>query len=266
MNAFSSAFEPLRIANQLSGKELFHWRCVSEDGKPVRCSNGIPLGVDGDLEGIGADGIVLVCSGVLPKSTASRKVADRIRRLWRQGQTVGGICTGSYTLARAGILKGRAFTLHWENILAFQELYPDLDPAEQRFSLHDRIWTCAGGLAATDMIVSHIRDRCGQDLAISVANMCLHSFPRRETEPQKAGTAATIGVRNAKLVNIIEHFNIMLEDELNLDDVAARYQMSRRQMERLFNRYLGTTPKKFLMNLRLEKSQVDVVGDKYQRV
>lgn len=67
MNAFSSAVEPLRLANQLTGKEIFHWRCVSEDGQPVECSNGVTVGVNGTMEDISATDAVLVCSGVNPE-------------------------------------------------------------------------------------------------------------------------------------------------------------------------------------------------------
>ncbi|WP_127112793.1 GlxA family transcriptional regulator [Shimia sediminis] len=255
MNAFSSAIEPLRVANQVSGKELFRWQCVSEDGQPVTCSNGVPLGVDGTLDDIPSDDTVLVCSGVLPEQTLSSRISNLIRQLWRKGQTVGGVCTGAYTLARAGILRGSTFTLHWENIPAFGELYPELEPAEQVFVFDKRIWTCAGGFAGTDMMVTHIHERFGRELAGTVANMCLYRTPRSEEEPQKASAAAAIGVRNAKLVQIIDYLEEHIAEDFNLDEVAYGFDISRRQMERLFKRYLSTSPRKHLMTMRLHRAR-----------
>ncbi|NSY40918.1 GlxA family transcriptional regulator [Leisingera sp. ANG59] len=255
MNAFSSAIEPLRIANQVTGKELFRWRCLSESGDPVLCSNGVPVGVDGALKEVLPDEIVLVCSGILPDHSFATSTADRLRMFWRRGQTVGGICTGAYLLARAGILKGSAFTLHWENLPAFREKFADLQATEQLFHISNRIWTCAGGLAATDMMVDRISQLYGKELAGMVANMCLLQTPRSETEPQKASAAATIGIRNTKLVQIVEHMEMFLDDSIELDDIAAKFQISRRQLERLFSKYLSTTPRKYLMMLRLHRAR-----------
>jgi transcriptional regulator GlxA family with amidase domain len=256
MNAFSSAIEPLRIANQVTGKELFRWRCLSEDGQAVKCSNGISIGVEGTLDSVNCGDIVLVCSGLMPGRSFSKKVADKIRHFWRRGQIVGGICTGAYTLAGAGILEGSAFTLHWENWSAFSELYPDLNVLEQVFLCDGRIWTCAGGFAATDLMISHINKNYGKELAGTVANMCLYHTPRAEREPQKASTAAAIGVRNPKFLRILNFFEENFDEELNLDDVVDRFDLSRRQLERLFTQYLSTTPKKYLMSMRLYRARM----------
>ena len=50
LNALVLASEALRIANQNSGRELFRWRFVTEDGKPVRASNGLWMSADDSLQ------------------------------------------------------------------------------------------------------------------------------------------------------------------------------------------------------------------------
>jgi len=255
MNALSSAIEPLRIANQLTRKVLFKWRCLSEDGQPVRCSNGLEVSVNGSIDDIQPHEIAIVCSGVQPKAMSSKKVADEIRRVWRRGQTVGGICTGTYTLAEAGILKGTPVTLHWENIPAFRELYPDLDVNEHLFHFGDRIWTCAGGVAATDMMISRILKLHGLKLSRAVTTMCLHQVPRVETEPQKVGSAAAITVRHPSLEKIIDFIESDIEGDLTLDAIAKNAKISRRQMERLFKTYLAITPKQFIKQSRLHRGR-----------
>ena len=252
MLAFTSAIEPLRIANQLTGKALYEWRTISEDGGPVRCSNGIEIVVDGALDEAVPGGSVFVCSGVEPDLSSSQRVADWVRRQWRTGRKVGGLCTGAYTLAKAGILEGRTFTLHWENIAPFRESFPDLEPREQIYAIDDRIMTCGGGSAATDLFLSLIHARYGPMLCQSVLNMCLHSTHRAETEKQRASTSASIGIRNAKLVGIINYLEEHLdEDELALDSVAEQYGTSRRQLERMFKDHVGVSPKRYLRDLRL---------------
>lgn len=255
MNALSSAIEPLRIANQLTRKNLFEWRCVSENQMPVKCSNGLEISVDGSICDIETREIVIVCSGILPKSLSSIKVANEIRKFWRRGQIVGGLCTGAYTLAQAGILYGSSVTLHWENLPAFQELYPDIEATEQLYKFSDRIWTCAGGMAATDMMISRIRHLHGSMLSGLVTSMCLHQLPRAEAEPQKMGSAAALSMRHPALIKVTDYIESNLDEEKDLNAIAKQNGISRRQMERMFRKYLSTTPNKFIKQLRLHRSR-----------
>ena len=64
MIAFTSAIEPLRLANRASGKELYRWRLFSPEGKAVRASNGIELTPEGGIDQIGGYQTVILCSGI----------------------------------------------------------------------------------------------------------------------------------------------------------------------------------------------------------
>ncbi len=252
MLAFTSAIEPLRMANQLTGQVLFRWQTFTEDGKPVACSNGVAVVPDGMLSQAQPQGYVLVCSGVEPEVHTTASIADWLRAQWRRGRTVGGLCTGAYALARAGILKGRRFTLHWENISGFIEAYPDIEPARQVFCIDDRIVTCAGGVAAADLMLKLIHDRFGAALSQEVMNMALLTQRRTEDDEQTTSLAARLGTRNEKLVKAVAFLEARVEDEFDLDACADHIGVSRRQIERLFNRYLGVTPVRYMNDLRLQ--------------
>ncbi|PSL20480.1 GlxA family transcriptional regulator [Shimia abyssi] len=256
MLAFTSAIEPLRMANQLTGQTLYSWTTVSETGANVRCSNGIEIGIDSPLGETPPNARIFVCSGVEPELNSGQKTADWIRLQWRTGRTVGGLCTGAYTLARAGILSGRTFTLHWENIPPFRQHFPDLTPVEQLYAIDERIMTCGGGSAATDLFIKLIFERHGGELARAILNMCLHSVQRSETERQQSSTSATLGTRNEKLLSIIHHFETNLEEDIDLDELTDTLGVSRRQIERLFRTHLNTTPRRFLQDLRLYRARI----------
>lgn len=255
MLAFSSAIEPLRMANQLTQQVLFRWSVYSDDGAPVVCSNGVPVMVDGAWDKAKPEGIVLVVSGVEPEGKASVALSDWLRALWRRGRTVGGLCTGAHALALAGILKGRRFTMHWDNITAFEENHPDLLPLRQVFSIDERVMTCAGGIAAADLMLKLINDRFGPDLSQEVMNMCLLTQRRDEDDNQTASLATRLGTRHDKLLQAAAYLEDRIEEELDLDGVAAHLNLSRRQIERLFNRYLGVTPVRYMNDLRLARGR-----------
>lgn len=253
--AFSSAIEPLRIANQLAGQALFEWDVLSEDGAAVGCSNGVKLQVDGALGETKPKAMVFVCAGVEPEKSASRKVADWMRQQWRQGRTVGGLCTGAYALAKAGILEGRSFTLHWENLPPFMETFGHLRPLEQLYCIDGRILTCAGGAAATDLFIEIIAKNFGDRLADAVLKMCLHGQQRPADLRQRMSLSSTIGIRNPVLVQVIRRFEENLEQGVEIEQLSAELGVSRRQVERLFQRYVGMSPKQYLNGLRLERAR-----------
>jgi transcriptional regulator GlxA family with amidase domain len=255
MLAFSSAIEPLRMANQLTQQVLFRWQVLSEDGAPVACSNGVPIMVDGAWSQAKPEGIVLVCSGVEPEGVASIALSDWLRGLWRRGRIVGGLCTGAYALAQAGILQGHRFTMHWDNIAGFAENHPDLHPARQVFCIDDRVMTCAGGVAAADLMLKLINDRFGAILGQEVMNMCLLTQRRGEDDLQTTSLAARLGTRHDKLLKAAAYLEAHIEDEFDLDACAAHLALSRRQIERLFSKYLNITPVRYMNDLRLARGR-----------
>ena len=255
MLAFSSAIEPLRMANQLTGQVLFRWEVLSDDGGPVACSNGVPVMVDGAWADAKPEGIVFVVSGVEPEGKASPALGDWLRGLWRRGRIVGGLCTGAYALAQAGILKGRRFTMHWDNIAAFAELHPDLPPARQVFCIDDRVMSCAGGVAAADLMLKIIADRYGAALGQEVMNMCLLTQRRDEADQQTTSLAARLGTRHEKLLQAAAFLEARIEEEFDLDACAEHLALSRRQIERLFSSHLGITPVRYMNDLRLARGR-----------
>ena len=254
--AFSSAIEPLRIANQLTGQELYRWQTITEDGGPVRCSNGVEISASSDMAGAEITDSLFVCSGVEPDTVVTDRVAGLLRHHWRLGHSVGGLCSGAYALAKAGILKGHDFTLHWENIPPFRETFPGLEPLDQLYVIDGRILTCGGGSAATDLFLSLISRRFGSGLSQAVLNMCLHPVHRAEEEAQQASRAASLGTRNRKLLRILRYMEEHIEDLFTLDELAEEFDVSRRQIERLFLAHVGVTPKQYLTDLRLTRARM----------
>lgn len=251
MLAFSAAVEPLRIANQLTGQCLYRWYLLTEDGQPVRCSNGVSIVADSAMGPVGRDDTVFICSGVDGYLAASEKTVSWLRSLAQHGRTVGGLCTGAFTLARAGLLTGKRFTLHWENQSAFEENFPDLPIANQLYCRDGAILTCGGGNACVDMMVSLIKEHHGDGLAVQVLEMCLNTGHRLGERNQRLSISAEIGIRHPKLVVMLNEMRRQFADDIDLEALANRHGLSRRQFERLFHDKLGMPPGQKLREMRL---------------
>lgn len=250
--AFSAAIEPFRIANQLSQKPLYRWSVVSEDGKPVRSSSGVEIAADGPLQSIGRDTVIFACSGNLGGGNPSKSTLAFLHRHHRTGGTLGGVCTGAVALAQAGLLEGRAFTLHWECHPGFVETFPQLVPSKRRFEIDNRVLTCGGGAAAADMAISIIRKDHGDAFATIVADMCLLRDDAGANLGQRTSIGAVLHTRNPGLIEIVKLMTDNVEAPLTIEELAARVGYTKRHIERQFQRCLGVTPTRFYQNLRLD--------------
>src|SRR5262249_37057091 len=125
--SFTAAIEPLRVANRLSGRNLYDWHLVSIDGGHVKASNGTVIVTDHSIAAAPDCDMILVCASFEVQELADRRIAAYLRRRAKYGVVVGGIGIGAVVLARAGVLGGRRCAVHWENRPAFVEAFPDAD-------------------------------------------------------------------------------------------------------------------------------------------
>ena len=247
----AAAIEPLRIANQVSNTELYRWYVMTEDGQPVKCSNGMTVTPDLPLQPLPSDAVGFVCSGVEPQLAAGEATLNWLRRENRFGRRLGGICTGAFALAQAGLLRDQSFTLHWENQPGFAEMFPRLEPSPNIYEISGRYMTCGGGNAATDMMLSLIEERHGKKLAIIIADMCLHVRSGGQMAPQKSNYAVAIGSRNQRLLSALQLMQDSIEEPLSIGELCDKLDISRRQLERLFSRYLNESPMHVYFDMRL---------------
>ncbi len=255
MMAFFSAVEPLRIANRISGRPLYDWTLISEDGGPVTASNGMTLLADQSIEAVHHLPALAVCSGFDPEAHQSRAITRWLNRLDQAGCVLGGLDTGCFVLAAAGLLKGERVTLHWESLPAFRERFPSIATSEELFELGSRRFSCAGGAAAMDMALEVITRRHGQELAIDVSEQLIHERMRTRRDQQRMTLARRLGTHRRHLVDAVALMERHLETPLSLAAVAERCGISSRQLQRLFEQELGATPRHWYLRLRLERAR-----------
>src|SRR6266536_1943982 len=255
MMSLSSAIEPLRSLNYLAGREAYLWRLASLDGTPVEASNGIPLPALSHAEALDGAHYLFTCGGLRIREADQKRYLAILRQAARRGIRVGSLSTGTYLLARAGLLDGYRCTIHWENRSAFQEDFPDLDCTNKIYEIDRDRLTCSGGTAAMDMMLHLIADRHGAELARGVANQFHHERIRDEREDQHGGRLEILSHLPQKVRQAIGIMQRHIENPLPLPDVAKRIGMSPRQLERLMRRHAGQSPLRLYMQLRVERAR-----------
>ncbi|GKX34790.1 MAG: AraC family transcriptional regulator [Rhizobiaceae bacterium MnEN-MB40S] len=262
MIAFATAIEPLRIANRMLGYDSYRWRVASIDARPVRASNGVEVAANTSLEderrsltGENRPSMVFVCSGINADSFSQKSVQAWLREVHNRNIAVGGLCTGAYILAAAGLLSGKRCAIHWEDLPGFAEKYPRADVYADLFEVDDNIYTCAGGTAALDMMLNLIGEDHDDNLVNRVCEQALTDRVRSPHDRQRLPLRARLGVQNSKVLSIIELMEANLSEPLSLLEIADFAGLSRRQIERLFRQEMGRSPARYYLEIRLDRAR-----------
>lgn len=254
--AFSSAIEPLRLANRMSQEKNFFWNLVCVEGTEVTCSNGTKIYCGHNLEiPTNRADVIIICGGTNIKSNITKKLLGWLRKESRKGLSIGGLCTATQVLATAGLLDGKKCTIHWENRDSFLEDFPEHLLNASVYTVDGNRYTAAGGVASADLMLHLIGKEFGADLANSVADQMIHTAIRTEKDDQRLSIPTRIGVRHPKLAAVLDLMQKSLEEPESPSKLASQVGVSTRQLERLFRRYLNRSPKRYYMELRLQKAR-----------
>ena len=253
--SLASAVEPLRMANQLSGQELYSWHTASADGSPVWASDGLPITPDCSIGSAPSVDMVFVCGGTSIQSTVTTELVKWLRIQARYSKRLGSICTGSWVLARAGLLDGYECSVHWEWLATMQEAFPRVSLSASLFTLDRDRLTSSGGTAPMDMMLHLIGRDHGHELSAAISDMFVYERMRNQQDHQRVPLKHMLGTQQPKLQEIVALMEANLEEPINLDQLAEYVDLSRRQLERMFQKYLHCSPSRYYLRLRLIRAR-----------
>ena len=242
--------------SDLTERVLYTWSVHSLDGQPVVSSAGLELTLDGSLADATDANILLVCGGYSVKKYCNKILTDGLRKIAKKKIPIGGIDTGTYALAVAGLLDGYRCTIHWENLSSLREEFPRLEITSSLFVIDRDRYTCSGGISSIDLMLNLIASIHGHQLVQEISEQFSCDRVRTEKDAQRAPLKYLIGASQPRLVDAVTLMESNIEEPLTLDEVANYVGISRRQLERLFNRYLHCAPSRYYLELRLSRARL----------
>ena len=254
--AFACAVDPLRIANLLSGQDLYRWSYASASGETARASDGTVVQVQHRFDAIPECDRIFALSGIHMEKMDHSALVNALRRRERLGRAkIGALCSGAWVLAKAGLLNGQAAAIHWEYHDAFMEEFPEVKLVRNVFVADEKHVKASGGTATADLMLCLIERDHGYDLSVAVADQMVYNAVRDATATQRVSLQARSGIRNAHLSRAIEVMRENLDNPISPVAIARGLDISTRQLERLFGKYLNTSPKKYYMEMRLDRAR-----------
>ncbi len=258
MLAFAALIDMLRLSADEGDRSrplACSWAVISPELRPVRSSCGYEVVPREELGDPGRFDYLAVVGGLLPppgRPFLDARLAAYVQRANRARIGMLGVCTGSFALVEAGVIRaGRQCCVSWFHYTDLQDRFPHIRPAADRLWIRDgRVYTCAGGFAAADLAASLVQRHVGAGVAQKSMHMMLADFPRRgdTAQPQPINTALVRDPRVRRAMLLMEQ---NLSKPLPSNDLAAAILVSRRQLERLFRQSLGCSIQKFGRDLRL---------------
>jgi len=253
--SFSSALDALRIANRMSGKKLYDWTFIGENEEFVSCSAGTQFKLDTTLIELHRDDTILLCGGTTIQESTTKKLIGWLRREARRGLSYRRPLHSRLSNGKSRSVGRKKATIHWENQDSFAEEFLEVELTKTVFVCDGNRYTTAGGTSSIDLLLKIIADDHGEELANAVADQMIYSSIRTDQDTQRLSVPTRIGVRHPKLSKVIQMMEINIEEPMSPSILAKDVGMSTRQLERLFRRYLDRSPKRYYMELRLQKAR-----------
>ena len=256
LNALILASDALRIANQNSGQTIFSWSFVTDDGNAVRASNGMWIDADCSIATMPTGQVYLLFEGNLPTQKISQKLLNQLRQAARFGAIVGGIDTGAFALAQAGLIGRDRYidtVLHWEAVPTFRERFPAAKPVNRIYLIKDNRAQSAGGVATLDMMLDLIAQFEGEPLANEIANALVHSRRPSDLLQRTDGLIETDSKSlSGRIVAIMEK---NLDFPLSLEELATELEMPSRTLTYTCRQIFGESPMRLYLRIRLQAAR-----------
>lgn len=259
LTAFAGFVDALRLAADEGDRSRpieCAWEVLGDPDTPVVSSCGAAVRPWGEMENPERFDYIVVVGGLLH---GGQKLVPGtqafLRSAARRGVALVGLCTGSFVLARAGLLQGYLACVSWFHRQEFEAEFPSLRLAANRMFVVDRDrMTCAGGTSVVHLAAYLIERHCGRPLAAKSLRILIEDQPLSPDtlQPESVVTrqAQDSVVRKAML--LIEQ-NLAQPD--SLEDIAKLVGLSMRQLERRFLADAGITPRDYRSNLRLARAR-----------
>jgi len=259
LTAFAGFVDALRLAadeGDRSRPQLARWAVLDTADGPVVSSCGASVSPNAPLESPQDFDYVVVVGGLLH---GGQRVPARLTAFLRQAAASGvklvGLCTGSFVLARAGLLDGHVACVSWFHREEFVAEFPDCRIVSNQMFVVDRDrLTCAGGTSVVHLAAHLIERAIGRASAVKALRIMIEEqpLPSRTLQPEQVLSVRSTDTVVHKAMLLLEQ---QLQSPTTIDEMCAPPGIGRRQLERRFQRDVGLSPAEYRQQLRLERAR-----------
>lgn len=251
----AGAAEVFTEANRFGGN--YRIRMASLTGRDVTTSVGTRLGVTDTITAIDSADTVLVAGGdSLVGRPIDPDLVAAVKSVAAQTRRLASICTGAFVLAQAGILSGRRATTHWREARLLARAFPDVRVEPDALFVRDGdVYTSAGVSSGIDLALALVEQDHGASLVRDVARSLVVYLKRAGGQSQFSVLVEADPPPQSALRPATEAIAADPTADHSVKRLAERAALSTRQLTRLFQSELGTTPARYVEMVRVDAAR-----------
>lgn len=253
--SLASILDVMRGANRMAQSKLFDWQIITPHDQAALLTCGLVIQPDAALNSQLQGDVLIVVAGFNHEQHFDKVLLRQLQKIIPRFSWLGGVESGSWVLARLGLLDGCKATTHWEDLEDFALKHPRIQVIPDRFVIDGNTFTSGGASPSFDFMLHLIRCRYGQQLALEVASIFIYDAVHTSNDAQplvSLGLLETQEPRVAKAIRLMEEH---LEDPLSISQIAKHLALSIRMLEYLFREQLNYTPAQYYLHLRLQNAR-----------
>lgn len=252
MMTLASVIDPMRAANRLAQRELFHWKLATQNGGTAQLTCGITIEPHQSIDALEGGDLLVLVAGFEVSSFSTKKTEAKIRNLGKNYRMMAGVEAGAWLLGRAGLLSGLGATTHWEDLEEFTSQMPEVDVLPDRYVIDGKMITSGGASPTFDLMLHLIRQRYGYPLAQEVASVFIYDQAREKDEAQPQISLGRLNDTNPLVARSIGIMEAHIDRPLTISAIAKQVGLAQRTYEYQFKKALGVSPGAYFLRLRLQ--------------
>ncbi len=241
----ANAIEPLRAANKFLGQDTYAWRVLTLNGDPVQSSSSLTIMPDGALSEIGDAARIFLISSYGYDDLYSEALGQILRTRLKSGSHIFGFDTGAWLMAKAGLLKRRKATIHWDVLSRFEEQFLSTNVINQPFVEDENVTTCGGAMATFDLMLGLIGEDCGPEVRYDVARLFVPILSHNRTSLTNDVSESSL---TSRALSIMQD---NIETPIGLTELSQQLGQSAKTIERAFKRDYNVPTGQIYKRLRL---------------
>ena len=255
MMAFTAAVDALITANLVNTQPLFSYETLALDSSPIMSDLGIEISADSIIEE-GASPykkqpkILIVCGGFRCSTDAHPTLSLLLKEAAKKGVIMGGIWNGAIALAHAGLLDKQSCAVHPDNHAFMKERFPQVTTSNQVFVNDNNRLSCAGPISALEMMLYLIGQIHGKAIIRAIREI-LSCDQISESSDIRLNQMIDDPCLPEKLRDLMSLMAANIEEPISAEELSELVGVSRRQIERLFQHNLETSPSRYYLELRI---------------
>ncbi|WP_166416394.1 GlxA family transcriptional regulator [Cochlodiniinecator piscidefendens] len=253
--SLATAQETLQSFNLMAGEAVYRWSMRAAYSETVVSSLGPEYPTGTNTDNHNTPDAVVVVSGLGVEAQIRPSLLSELRSYARHGVPIIGLCTGAFVLAKAGLLEGRTAAIHWSYRDGFSENFPNVRLENRLYTFDGMVGSTAGGVSAIDIFLDFIARKQGEKLSSKLAEFINYKPIRDLNAHLDIGLVNRCVARHPTLVAVLSLMEDNIEDPISIHDIARQVGVSTRQLERLFRTYVGRSPLKFYVELRISRAR-----------